>query len=139
MDSLAFHTLRKAIQSNARPGASDELDELGQVYRDTLTESGLFSDLEVAATENEDELIAATCHYDGQLEPDAVAQALERLWSERLSHPFWAIHSVKRTGDEVALEGASRLGSDGPYVTVRVTARSAAIPRQRVAPEDAQP
>lgn len=133
MDTYSFHVMRGAVQRQASPGRRDELDELGKVYKQRLAESGVLSEPDVVATDDENELISATCYYTDDLDPGQVVAELERLWSEQLSHPFWSAHTIQTTDAEVALEGATRFGVDGPYVTVRLAARGAAIPAQRSA------
>lgn len=131
MDSRKYHVLREAVRRQAPPPPREELPDLGEHYLKQLRELGLFADLDVVTTDDEDQLITATCQFPDDLSPETVASELERLWGEEMRHPFWEAHTISTEPREVALEAATRFGSDGPYVTVKVVAQRMPIPRQR--------
>ncbi|MGH3472060.1 MAG: hypothetical protein ACRDPG_08460 [Nocardioidaceae bacterium] len=131
MDIHTFHVLRDAVQRQATAGSPEDLSGLGDVYQEGLSDSGLLADIDVRITSDADGLIEASCLFPDSLDGHQVATELERVWSEKMSHPFWEVHVVEEADEGVRLEGATRFGSDGPYVTVQLIAKSAAIPTQR--------
>jgi hypothetical protein len=67
------------------------------------------------------------------MDEDVMARWLEGLWTNRLSYGFWEAHATLVDSDQVELEGATRAGLGGRYVTVHILAQKAAVPAQRVA------
>jgi hypothetical protein len=131
MDLMQFHRVRTAIQLNASPGRAGDLRAVERTVRETLLDSGLFEDVEVGHTEDVDSLVIALCRFRPFYTERDVAERLEEIWSDRVRYPFWARHAVLTDDDQVELEGASRVGPYGHYVTVHVVAQRARIPEQR--------
>ncbi|HET7173532.1 MAG TPA: hypothetical protein VFI30_04560 [Nocardioidaceae bacterium] len=134
MDTLGFGVLRAAVQQQAVPGQRQELDELGVVYQHQLEQSSVLSELSVASTDDCDDLLDIQCTFGRDVSMSAVEDEVERIWVEEMAHPFWEIHIVRpdEVAGEVRLDGATRFDADGPYVTVRITARRLSVPVQRV-------
>jgi hypothetical protein len=133
MKLTQFHTMRTAVQDNAAPASAAELQPLvAQLERD-LTGTGVLEDVEVGFTDNADSLLIAMCTFPADMDEDVMARWLEGLWTNRLSHGFWEAHATLVDPDQVELEGATRAGLGGRYVTVHILAQKAAVPAQRVA------
>ena len=141
MELAHFHRLRTAVQCNARPSSSADLTEAQFRVWDGLLSTG-FGDVEVGATDDMDNLVIAMCTFPGHLTEDLVARRLAALWEDRLRHPFWGPHTTLVDRDQVELEGATRAGTQDPFLTVHIVAqrtedrgaqagRSSAIPAQR--------
>jgi hypothetical protein len=126
-----FHKLRTAIQCNARPGSRADLTEAQARVWDSLLSTGCFQDVEVGSTDDVDNLVIAMCTFSEQVSETLVAQRLAQLWEERLRHEFWGPHATLVEADQVELEGATRTGTHGPYITVHIVAQKAVIPAQR--------
>ena len=131
MDLLQFHRMRTAVQDNAFPGKETELTTVAGSLRDMLMRSGIFESVEVEHTDDPDQLVVGLCAYRAHLGEELVATGIERLWEERLRHPFWEAHAVYVDDGYVELEAATRLGPDGRYVTVHLVAQRAPVPGQR--------
>ncbi len=132
MELTHFHKVRTAVQSNARPGDSADLTVAKARVQQGLVDTGWFDEVEVAATEDPDNLVVAMCRFPEQLASDRVAQRLAQLWEDRLRYPFWAAHTTLVDTDQVELEGATRSSTGGHYVTVHVLAERGA-PRDHAA------
>ncbi len=132
MDLLQFHRMRRAVQINASPGKSEELSALEQQLRSMLLASGIFEEVEVDHTEDEDQLVIALCKFLPYFDEGDVARHLEQIWSDRISYPFWEAHAFHVEDGHVEFEAASRHSSGGHYVTVHLVAQKAKIPAQRV-------
>jgi hypothetical protein len=117
-----FHKVRTAVQTNARPGGSADLTVAKARVRQGLVDTGWFEDVEVAATDDVDNLVVAMCTFPAQLTSDRVAQRLAVLWEDRLRYPFWAAHATLVDADQVELEGATRSSTRGHYLTVHLLA-----------------
>lgn len=116
---------------NASPLSGHELLAVERLFRESLEESRLFDTIEVEHTDDPDQLVVGLCAYRAHLGEELVATGIERLWEERLRHPFWEAHSVYVDDGYVELEAATRLGPDGRYVTVHLVAQRAPVPGQR--------
>lgn len=132
MELLHFHTLRKAVQSNAYPGSDADLAAMGATLQEVLAASGLFEDVEVGATEDPNQLVVGLCHFREGVTEDDIAAYIERVWSDRLRYPLWEAHSVIVDEDHVEFEAATRESTTGHYVTVHLVAQKARIPAQRL-------
>jgi hypothetical protein len=130
-----FHKLRTALQISARRGAAAELAEAATRVRRSLVMAGWFDDVEVGATDDVDNLVIAMCRFPARLSEALVAERLSQLWEEALRYPFWGAHSTLVWTDQVELEGATRAGAHGFYVTVHIVAQRApqlaVVPAQR--------
>ncbi len=131
MELVRFHKLRKAVQSNASPGSAQELVEVQENVRGTLSASGLFEDVQVGSTDDIDKLVIAMCTFAPELCEADVAQRLEQAWEDRMRYQFWEAHATLVDPDQVELEGATRTSTAGHYVTVHIVAQKAHVPAQR--------
>lgn len=134
MEVLRFHRMRTAIQVNASPGRGADLEGVEENLRDLLMASGLFEEVEVEHTDDPDQLVIALCQFRPYYTEADVAERLEHIWADRIRYQFWEAHAVAVAEDHVELEGATRLSSDGHYVTVHLVAQKARIPSQRSYP-----
>jgi hypothetical protein len=130
-----FHRLRTALQLSARRGAAGELAQAQTRVRRSLVSAGWFEDVEVEATEDADNLVIAMCRFPARLSQEQVAQRLSELWEDALRYPFWGAHTTLVWADQVELEGATRAGAHGHYLTVHIVAQKArqlaVVPAQR--------
>ena len=131
MDLMQFHKVRTAIQTDASPGRGQDLRAVERTLSEMLLDSGLFEDVEVEHTDDVDKLVIALCRFRPFYTVRDVAGRLEEIWSDKVRYPFWARHAVLCDDDQVELEGASRVGPRGHYVTVHLVAQRARIPEQR--------
>ena len=131
MDLIEFHKMRIAVQGNAFPGSSADLETVGGSLRDMLMDSGLFDQVEVEATDDPDHLVIAMCAFRPELSEADVADHLETIWHDRVRYPFWEAHAFRFAHGHVEFEAATRAGLDGHYVTVHLIAQKAQIPAQR--------
>jgi hypothetical protein len=134
MDLMQFHQMRTAVQIDASPGRSGDLRAVERTLGEMLLDSGLFEDVEVEHTDDVDKLVIALCRFRPFYTERDVAERLEEIWSDKVRYPFWARHAVLAEQDHVELEGASRVGPKGHYVTVHLVAQRARIPEQRRPP-----
>ncbi len=100
-------------------------------FGDVLSESGLFETVEVEHTDDPDQLVVGLCRLEDSVSEDVVGVAVQRLWRDHVSYPFWEIHSIKAEDDHVELHGATRESIVGGYVTVRLVAHRPSVPAQR--------
>ena len=126
MELTRFHKVRSAVQSNARPGGHADLVVAQARVAQSLAATCWFDDVEVGATDDVDNLVVAMCTFPEQLSEERVAQRLVQLWEDRLRYPFWGVHATLVDADQVELEGASRSGSQGHYLTVHIVAQKGA-------------
>ena len=131
MELTRFHKVRTAVQTNARPGGAADLVAAQARVRQGLADTGWFSDIEVGATDDPDNLVVGLCLFPQQLTEDRVAQRLSLLWEDRVRYPFWGVHATLVDRGQVELEGATRSSTQGHYVTVHVVAQQAVVPAQR--------
>jgi len=131
MDLMQFHKVRTAIQIDASPGRGQDLRAVERTLSEMLLDSGLFEDVEVEHTDDVDKLVIALCRFRPFYTERDVAERLEEIWSDKVRYPFWARHAVLCDDDHVELEGASRVGPRGHYVTVHLVAQRARVPEQR--------
>ncbi|HLN77795.1 MAG TPA: hypothetical protein VK204_12180 [Nocardioidaceae bacterium] len=101
------------------------------ILRDVFTDSGLFDTVEVEHTDDPDRLLVSLCQYHPNLSEHDVADAVEELWGQRVSHPFWEAHSTWVDDGHVEFEAATREGPHGHYVTVHLVAQRSPVPLQR--------
>ena len=123
------------MQDNASPGKDEDLATVEQSLRDLLMSSGVFEEVEVEHTDDPDQLVIALCKFLPYFTERDVARHLERIWSDRVSYPFWEAHAVHVEDEHVEFEAASRHSSGGHYVTVHLVAQKARIPSQRISSE----
>lgn len=133
MEIAQYHKLRQGVQMNASPGSVDELRAIRSELEAALTAVGLFEEVEVDYTDDVDHLVIAMCTFPEQLSREEIAHRLELLWEDRLSYPFWEAHSTRVDPDQIELQGATRAGAAGHYVTLHIVAQTARVPVQRVA------
>ena len=131
METVHFHTLRTAVQTNASARRGATLAALENILRQRLMSSGLFDTVEVEHTDDVDQLVVSICQYRASLSEDAVAGALETLWTDQVADPFWEAHAVRVDDGFVELEAASRESRDGHYVTLHLVAEKSVVPSQR--------
>jgi hypothetical protein len=134
MELRQYHRMRTAVQIDAVPGRGADLQAVQRTLAELLLDSGLFEDVEVEPTDDVDQLVIALCRFRPFYTERDVAERLEEIWSDKVRYPFWARHVVLTDEDHVELEGASRVGPNGHYVTVHLVATRARIPQQRRAP-----
>lgn len=132
MDLVQFHKMRTAIQSNAFPGSGPDLATMEDNLRELLMASGIFEEVEVEHTDDEDQLLVALCHFKPDYSEHEIAERLESMWQNRVRFPYWAAHGLMVGKEHVEFEAATRNSSTGPYVTVHLIAQKARIPAQRV-------
>jgi hypothetical protein len=130
-----FHKLRTALQFSAPRGATAELAEAQARVRRSLFSAGWFENVEVGTTDDADNLVIAMCRFPARLDEEQVAERLSQLWEEALRYPFWGAHTTLVWSDQVELEGATRAGAQGHYITVHIVAQKApqlaSVPAQR--------
>jgi hypothetical protein len=131
MDLLQYHRVRTAIQGNAFPGSDNDLETVEGSLRNLLMASGVFEEVEVAHTDDPDQLVIAMCKFLPYYSEADVARHLERIWGDRVSYPFWEAHAFHVEKEHVEFQAASRHSSGGHYVTVHLVAQKARIPSQR--------
>ncbi len=131
MELIDFHKLRTAVQGNAWRAGADDVLAVERKLWSGLVGTGIFADVEVDRTDDPDRLVIAMCRYPFQLSADVAAEALERLWLDRLRYDFWDAHTLIVARDQVELEAAARAGSDGHFVTLHVLAQQSPFPAQR--------
>ena len=139
MDLVGYHKLRTAVQDSAWAGTAAELLEVEQNLWSGLVSTGIFADVEVGHTDDPDRLVIAMCRFPAQLSVDEAADALERLWLDRLRYDLWEAHTLILVRGQVELEAASRAGLGGHFVTLHVVAQQSAIPAQRTPRSWARP
>ncbi|MGZ4494821.1 MAG: hypothetical protein ACXVWU_08985 [Nocardioides sp.] len=131
MDLLQFHKMRTAIQHNAAPASGVEVASVEGSLRDLLMASGLFEEVEVESTRDNDQLVIALCQFRPFYTEYDVAERLEAIWHDRVRYPFWEAHALHVEDGHIEFEAATRASSDGRYVTVHLVAQKASIPAQR--------
>ena len=131
MEIAQFHKLRAAVQANASPGTPADLRAVKDDLRRALSTVGLFDEVEVDYTDDVDNLVIAMCTFPEQLSRSEIAHRLEVLWHDRLRYDFWEAHTVLVDRDQIELEGATRVGANGHYVTLHIVAQQARVPAQR--------
>ena len=131
MEMTTFRKMRTAVQANASPGAPSARALAVEELRRSLVDSGLFDEVEVEDTDDPDHLVIAMCKYPDHASHAQVAARLERLWQDRWRYGFWEAHALLVARDQVELQGATRTGTGGHYLTVHVVAQKARIPAQR--------
>ncbi len=132
MELTHYKKLRTAVQSNAAPADTTQVEELEENLRSMLMSTGIFEDVEVGHTDDVDELVIAMCTFPSQMSQVQIAQRLEQAWQDRLRYEFWEAHTTLVDDEQVEFQGATRTSSNGTYVTVHVVAQKAHVPAQRV-------
>lgn len=132
MELTHYKKLRTAVQSNSSPAAGDQITQLEDNLRDSLMATGFFEEVEVDHTDNIDGMVIAMCKFPAQMSEAQVAARLEQAWEDRLRFQFWEAHTTLVDDDQVELQGATRTGVNGHFVTLHVVAQKAPIPAQRV-------
>jgi hypothetical protein len=130
MELIDFHKMRTAVQDNSARGGADDVVALERKVWSGLVSAGLFADVEVGLTDDPDRLVIAMCRFAGRLTVEEVADALERLWLDRLRYDYWEAHALIVSRGQVEIEAASRAES-GHFVTLHVLAQQSPIPSQR--------
>jgi hypothetical protein len=130
MDLIDFHRMRTAVQENSARAGDDDVVALERKVWSGLVSTGVFADVEVGHTDDPDRLVIAMCRFPGQVTADEAADALERLWLDRLRYGYWEAHATLVTRGQAELEAASRAES-GHFVTLHVLAQQSPIPAQR--------
>jgi hypothetical protein len=131
MDMLQFHKLRTAVQVNAFPGSGVEVGTVESTLRGLLMASGLFEEVEVESTSDNDRLVIALCQFRPFFTEYDVAERLESIWGDQIAYPFWEAHTIRVEDGHIEFEAASRHSGAGHYVTVHLVAQKAGIPAQR--------
>ena len=132
MELTQYKKFRTAVQSNASPADPTQIVEVEENLRSLLLSTGFFEEVEVDHTDDVDALVIAMCKFPAQMSHVQIAQRLEQAWLDRLRFDFWEAHTTIADDDQVELQGATRAGSSGAYVTVHVVAQKATVPAQRV-------
>lgn len=132
MEMTAYKKIRLAVQGNASPGERSARAQAVAELRRTLQETGLFDEVEVEDTDDPDHLVIAMCTYPDHAPHAQVAAKLEKLWQDRWRYGFWEAHALIVDRDQVELQGATRTGTTGHYLTVHVVAQAARVPAQRL-------
>ncbi len=135
MDLMQFHRMRTAIQVNTGPSPTAELVKLERSLRVALQSSGLFREVEVEHTDDNDRLVIALCTFGPDVSAADVGRRLEQMWDERVRLPFWEAHALLPGEEIVELEAATRGSLSTGYVTVHLVAQKVTIPAQRTAAE----
>lgn len=135
MELMQFHTMRAALQCNAQAGSSADVRAVETALRGLLLDSGLFEEVEVGSTDDQDRLVIALCRFRPFYSEHDVADRLERIWDDRLRYPFWEAHALRVEDGHIEFEAATRHSGQGHFVTVHLVAQRGVIPEQR-APRD---
>jgi hypothetical protein len=131
MELIDFHKLRTAVQDNSAHAGREDVVALERRLWSGLVSAGVFADVEVGHTDDPDRLVIAMCRYPAKLTVDEVAEALDRLWLDRLRYDFWEAHTLIVARGQVELEAATRSGIGGHFLTLHVLAQQSPIPAQR--------
>jgi len=132
MELTRYRKMRAGVQANASPGPVVARREAVEKLRSALLETGLFDEVEVDQTDNPDSLVIAMCTFAETATPAQVSARLESVWQSSLRYGFWEAHALLADRDQVELQGATRTGTDGHYLTLHVVAQKARIPTQRI-------
>jgi len=139
MELLGYRKLRSGLQMNAAPAGPAAVQPLARRLQDSLQATGLFSDIEVDATENVDAMVIGMCTFPAEMAAGRLAQWLEQLWRQQLRYGFWEAHTLLVDDDQVEFLAATRSGRNGHYVTVHLIAQRAFVPHQRDGAAPAHP
>lgn len=131
MELLAYRKLRSGLQMNAAPAGPAAVGPLARRLQESLQATGLFSDIEVDATENVDAMVIGMCTFPAEMPAGRLAQWLDQLWRQQLRYGFWEAHTLLVDDDQVEFLGATRSGLNGHYVTLHLIAQRAFVPVQR--------
>ena len=129
MNLTAFQKLRSGLRRHGAPLAGRDLLSFELRLRTALEEVGVFADVEVERTPDQDRLLVALCSYRGELTEDEVAWTLEDLWAD-LGHGHWSAHGFLTDRGHVELQAGSLSGVAGAYLTVHLVAQAQALPAQ---------
>ena len=136
MHIVRYHTIRLAVTSNGLPAPRSDLDTLAGSLSYLLWSCELFDHVEVEVTGDEDRLVIGLCQIKPEVSDYETALVLEQIWQDRVRYPFWEAHAILVEPGHVELEGATKLDSSRPFVTVHVVAAKQLIPEQRAPKPD---
>lgn len=131
MELMDYRKLRTGLQINAAPAGPAAVRPMARRLQESLQGTGLFSDVEVDATENVDAMVIGMCTFPAEMQVGRLAHWLEQLWQQQLRYGFWEVHTLLVDDDQVEFLGATRSGLNGHYVTMHLIAQRAFIPTQR--------
>lgn len=134
-----YYKIRTGVQRNAHRADATAVEHAARNLEETLRATGLFHTVEVDRTEDPDRLLIAMVGFAPGVDTHQVSATLERLWLDRVSFGFWAAHHTLIENGHVELQGSTRAGARGHYLTVHVLAQLAAVPAQRLQPVAAAP
>jgi hypothetical protein len=137
MELMDYRKLRAGLQINAAPAGPAAVLPLARRLQESLEATGLFSDLEVDATENVDAMVIGMCTFPAEMEAGRLAHWVEQLWQQQLRYGFWEAHTLLVDDEQVEFLGATRSGLNGHYVTLHLIAQRAFVPVQRGAADSA--
>lgn len=130
MRSIEFYKLRSGLKLNAPAAPPRARHAMANALQGALVGSGLFHTVEVTWTQDEDRLVAALLHFAPGTDETEVGATLQRVWEEA-SHSFWRAHTTLTQRGHVELQGATRDGQTGQYLTLHLLAQAATVPVQR--------
>ena len=127
MNLAAFQSLRAGLQRNAAPATSQVRKIVESGLREGLLATGVFDDVEVGGSGDDDRLVVALCAFPADVDDLAAAVAVERAWSA-LAFPYWQAHAFLAEDGHVELQAASLDRPGGRYVTLHLVAQRAGAP-----------
>lgn len=138
MNLADFQGIRRGLQINAVPVTSQARSVFEDALRQELLASGVFTDLEVGSTGEEEHLLVALGGYRADVRDDEVAGVVQRAWTE-IAFDHWQAHAFLSDEGHVELQAATLDRPGGRYLTLhlvvqRTTAPVAAegeLPQQR--------
>ncbi len=80
MDHASFHTLRTAVQHNARPAGELPAASLQRDLTEALSASRLFDQVELGRTDDPDQLVIGLCRCADGVMPWEAGVGVERIW-----------------------------------------------------------
>jgi hypothetical protein len=87
-----------------------------------LTNSGLFSEVELGLTEDPDRMVIGVCRCAQDVLPWEAGLGFERAWATTVMDLPWQRHAVGCTETLAEFEGAATVDASGHYITVTVVA-----------------
>lgn len=127
MRLVQFQTLRSGLQRNAAPVTSQVRKVLEAGLREELLAAGVFEDVEVGSSDDQDRLLLALCSFRGDVADDEAASALEGAWAALAFH-HWSAHAFLTEQGHVELQAASLDRPGGHFVSVHIIAQRAGAP-----------
>lgn len=132
MNLSDYTKLRTGVQANARVAGPADVRHAIERLRQAMLETGLFADIEVGFSGDEDRLVVAMCTFAADVDATFVSRSLEQMWEDRVRYGFWEAHTSLVERDQIELQAATRDSSTGHYITFHVLTQRAVMPAQRL-------